>query len=272
MVRSRFLRAFVAAIAVAGAAALRAATEPVLAGDTPIAPPVVTVLPANDQEKAKILDLLAQAAAEKDATKLADALKQLNQRKHVDFVPEVRKLLTATDEATFAAAISAAAAQDMKDIEKDVRKWLRTKPKKGAAGTVAGAQSAACIDYLGRLGFTGDEEVILDDHLKLLMTDERKLKQPWAREMIRAAIHCLGKAKYKPAVPYLIDEMVAEPVPANPNDPKNPPATYWEVRRRLWEEYEGWARWALKETTGQQFRDVREWQAWMKQQDKKAFK
>ena len=76
--------------------------------------------------------------------------------------------------------------------------------------------------------------------------------------------------KYDPAVPALI-ELIREPIPVNKDDAANPPASYWEARYKLWHASEGWARWALKEITGKEYRTHREWAAWLKK-NKKRFK
>ena len=89
------------------------------------------------------------------------------------------------------------------------------------------------------------------------------MKQSWGKDLVRASVLYFGKTKYKPAVPYIVAEVLREPVPRDVNDPKNPPANYWEARHKIWNDAEGWARWALKEITGEQFRSVREWEAWV---------
>ena len=242
------------------------------ASDTPMEPPVATVIPANDKEKKAILDGVAEAAQAKTTDALVKALTDMQTRKHEEFVPVIRANVEAADPVVQAAAIRAAGAHELRDLEKSVRKTLRAKPKKSASGELPGAVAVACIDYLDRLDIAGEEEAVVTDHLRVLFSDERRLKASWASDMLRAAIHYLGRRKFKPAVPFIIEEMIDRPVPKDPNDPKNPPATYWEARTKLWQDYESWGRWMLKETTGQTFRSVREWQAWLKTQDKKAYK
>jgi hypothetical protein len=191
----------------------------------------------------------------------------------VDYVPVISKLIDHDDQDVRAAAISAAASNEMRDEEKRIRKILKSKPKtKTPTGTIPGVVAAACIDYLTRLRIAGEEEEVLSEWLKETIGDERRLKQPWALDVIRNGLAYLGRMKFKGSVRWMIDEMLPIPAPANPNDPKNPPATYWELRVKLHQTYEGWTRWALKEMTGQEFRSQREWQAWFKQQDKKDYK
>lgn len=254
-----------------GAAALLPRAPLATAGDNAVEPPLPTVIPANDEEKKKTLDLAATSAAEGGIDALAAALVQMHERRCDEFVPLIRANLEHDDAKVQAAAVTAAAAHELKDVEKTVRKVLRAKPKKGLQ-FAPGAVTAACIDYLGRLAITGEEETVLKEHLRPTVGDERRLKLSAAKDIIRASVQYFGRTKWKPAVPYMIDELLGQPMPKDPNDPKNPPAAYWELRTKHWYEYEGWTRWALKETTGQEYRSVREWQAWLKTQDKKAFK
>lgn len=260
---------FLRAAAVAFALLLGTAA---LAGDSPIEPPTPTVIPANEEEKTGYVAAVEAAAQAKDPEKLAAAVAQMQERRHDAFVPVIRRYVDSDDPKVQAAAITAAASHELKDLEKTVRKILKSKPKKQGGPPALGVVATACVDYLARLGFAGEEEFVLKEQLTALIADERRIKASWSRELVRAALHYLGKNKFKPAVPFLIEEMLPTPTPADPNDPKNPPASYWEARTKLWHEHESWTRWALKEITGQEFRSVREWQAWLKQQDKKAFK
>lgn len=246
---------------------------PASAGEKPVEPPTVTVVPANDQEREQALTLLEQGQQEKSPEILVQALTKMHTRKCADYVPVISKLIDHDDQNVRAAAISAAASNEMRDEEKRIRKILKSKPKqKSPTGTIPGVVAVACIDYLTRLEIAGEEDEVLSEWLKEVVGDERRLKQPWALDAIRNGLAYLTKLKCKRAVPWLIDDMLPIPVPANPNDPKNPPASYWEIRARHHQTYEGWVRWSLKELTGQEFRSQREWQAWLKQQDKKAFK
>jgi len=261
------------AFAALGAAWLLLPGGPAAAGEKPVEPPLPTVVPANDEERKLAQTTLAQAETDKSTELLVRALTQMQARKCDDFVPVIRKFLDHDDMNVQAAAISAAASNEMKDEEKRVRKIFRSKPKqKSGTGRIPGVVATACIDYLTRLQIAGEEEYVLSEWLKETIGDERRMKQDWAVDVIRNGLSYLARMKHKAMVPWLIDEMLPMPVPANPNDPKNPPATYWEARAKLWQSYEGWTRWALKELTGQEYRSQREWQAWLKQQDKKAFK
>lgn len=231
-----------------------------LAGDVAVIPPTPAVIPANDEEKARLADTAAKADAAKDDEALLKCLEEMLTRRNDAFVPTIRKALGSGEPAVQAAAVRAAASHELRDEEKRVRKILRAKTKEKIQGRVA----AACIDYLGRLEIAGEEEAVLKDHLAPFLSDERRIKQSWGPEMVRASIYYFGRTKWKPAVPYIVDEVLREPVPRlPPSDPKNPPASYWEARHKIWHDAEGWARWSLKEITGQEFRSAREWTAWV---------
>jgi hypothetical protein len=273
----RFLAAAGLLVLAALPCALRAveSAPPAFAGSTPEVPPVPAVVPASDQERTAILEAVAAAEAEKDKAKAADAMlkaiTQMIERKHADFVPAIKKALDGGSEDLVVAAVRAAATHELKDEEKRIRKLMRTKPKavqKGSTGAVPGATVAACVDYLARLGIAGEEQYVFEEQLRLFIYDERRVKSSWGPDMAAACLHYLGKNKYKRCVKFLIEEMLAEPHPKNPSDPKNPPASYWEGRHTLWTASEGWVRWALKEITGQEFRTAREWNAWLERNEK----
>lgn len=270
LVRPFVALAFAAPLA---AAAAFLAAPGASGGEKPVEPPTPTVIPANDEEKKRILDAVAKAETEKDGSALAAALTEMQTRRADEFLPAIRKGVEAPDPRVQAAAIVAAAAHEARDLEKTIRKTFRAKlrGKQGDAAVTAGLP-AACIDYLDRLEIAGEQEVVLEEHLKPAVLDEKRVRHGWAKDLVRASLHYLGRTKYKPCVPWLIDEMVARPEPKDPNDPKNPPAAYWEARTKIWFDAEGWTRWALKEITQQEYRSANEWRAWLKLQDKKAFK
>lgn len=263
---------------VAASLALSAALA--LAGSTPEVPPTPAVLQASDAEVKKCTDDLEKAFTEKDDELTAKALEEIETLRHDGFVPYIRRGLKSNAPAVIAASYRAAAAHEIKDIEKDVRKRLKLKPPKpGDKGApdntgLAGEVGSAAIDYLNRMGLAGDEGVILEEYLIPLTTatmgDERRVKASWAQDLMRASIHYLGRNKYKLAVPHLI-ELVAEPQPkpiAAGKPDTNPAPPYWQARVKLWHASEGWVRWALKEITGQEFRSPREWEAWLKENRK----
>lgn len=55
-----------------------------------------------------------------------------------------------------------------------------------------------------------------------------------------------------------------EPAPANPDDPSNPPAEYWEARWKSWKAWRGRVKEALFQITGQRFSTASEAKAWLR--------
>lgn len=249
------------------AACLAALAAVSLAGSTPEQPPTPAVLQASDQEVKKVTEDLEKAFGDKDDELVAKAVEELETLRHDSFIPYIRKGLKSSDVDVQAAAIRAAASHELKDVEKDVRGLLRKKPNKKDATGLSGAVGSAVIDYLVRMQVAGEESTVLDDFVTPLLADERRIRASWGKDLVRASVHYFGKTKFKRAVPLLI-ELVPEPQPKNPNDPKNPPATYWAERVKLWHASEGWVRWALKEITGKEYRSYREWDAWLKENRK----
>jgi hypothetical protein len=252
-----------------------------LAGSSPEVPPVPAVLPARPEEAAKAADDVKKAVEAKDDEALAKALDAMEGLRSDTFAPLIKAGLKSPNASVVAASLRAAAANEMKDVEKDAKKLLHVKPKKPEKGAadqtgMAGEVSAAAIDYLVRLEFAGEEQFILEENLEPLFTfavgDDRRVAAPWARDLVRASVHYLGKFKYKRAVPMLV-EMVADPQPKPMPAGKdtNPPEPYWRARAKLWQASEGWVRWALKEITGLEYKSPREWEAWLKM-NKKDYK
>jgi hypothetical protein len=251
------------AVGLAGAAAALFALPSALADLAAVEPPVPVALEASADERKLLVEACEKAVAEKDDTLFANALHDMESRRHDDFVPWVRRGLGSADATVLSMALRAAASHELRDVEKDVRKILRTKPKgKRAQGDAPAVVAAAAVDYLARLDFKGEEQRVFEDYLAPLYLDTGRMQSAWARDTLRAACHYLGNGKYKKAVPFLVDQL-PEPYPTNPSDPNNPPESYWKARWELWKAGEGWVRWALREITGEEFRTHREWTVWL---------
>jgi len=265
----RFLRSFGLA---ASALVVLVAPSSTLAGTEAEEPPTPTVLEATPEEVTKLTDAVEKAYATKNNKLLAEALTLMDSHSDDSFKPIIKKAFSSKDKKVVAAAIRAAASHEMEGQTKAVLKLLKAtkkakKKKKG--GNVSGLVAAAAVDFLARLAIEGVDEQVLDQ-LNLLFLFETRMTAAYAPDLVRAAIHYLGQTKNMSAVPRLV-EMLPEPVPSNPNDPNNPPATYWEARYKIWLASEGWVRWALKEITGEEYRTHREWKAWVAV-NKKRFK
>src|SRR5262245_60133856 len=101
-----------------------------LAGATPEEPQVPAVLQASDAEVKKLTEDVQKAVTDKNDELLAKALEQMETLRHDSFAASIKAGLKSSNPAVLAASIRAAAAYEMKDVEKDVRKWLRAKPPK----------------------------------------------------------------------------------------------------------------------------------------------
>jgi hypothetical protein len=259
------------------------------AGTAPEEPPTPTILPPTEKELSKITAALEKATADKDDKLMAAALFEMAgvfaepgkvpiARTHDSFIPYIRTGLKSKDLDVQRMAIMAAASHEMKGVQKDIVKLLKSrakkkkKKKKRKAGSGLGPQAVrvACVEYLDRLEIAGYEELVFEDYLRPLFRDESGMKRQTGVDVLRAGIRIIGRAKYKPAVAWCIENL-DEPVPANPGDANNPPESYWKARYKLWQQSEGWFRWALKELTDKEFRSTREWKAWYSR-NKKDFK
>lgn len=241
-----------------------------LAGSKPEVPPVPAVLQPSPEELKRVTEDVQKAVADKNDELIAKAIGDMESLRHESFVPFIRTALKSSEPPVRAAALRAAATHELRDLEKDVRKILRAKPDKKDGVGLNGRVGAAAIDYLVRLDMGGEGATVLEEYLEVLFADERRMGASFAPDLLRASVHYLGKTKYKRSVAMLID-LVDRPEPKDPNDPKNPGESYWKARVKLWQQSEGWVRWALKEITGQEMRSAREWEAWFKE-NKKEYK
>ncbi len=139
--------------------------------------------------------------------------------------------------------------------------------KKKAAKAVLGVlrrekrTNVVCAAMLG-LGWLGcDKKAAVKEAKKLFRKD-------W-RELHKAATRYFGYIKYKPVF-RLLAEQLDEPRPANPNDPNNPPASYWKERWHAWNKNVKWTRWALAQMVpGETFDEKSEAKAWAETEGKK---
>ncbi len=249
-----------------------------IGGSAPAEPKPPAVLAARDDEVKRLSDAVNKAVADKNDADLAKALGEMEGLRSDAFVPFIRGGLKSTNASVLAASLRAAATHELKDVEKDARKLLHAKPPKRDKDPtgMAGEDGAAAIDYLARLDFGGEETVVVDDYLVMLITptygDANRIKAPWAADLLRAGIHYVGKFKAKHATAVLIDLLyVPEKKPMIKGKDPNPPDAWFDERTKLLNLSESWIRWALKEITGQEFRSQREWDAWLKM-NKKDYK
>ncbi|HEX5136274.1 MAG TPA: hypothetical protein VFY93_04825 [Planctomycetota bacterium] len=104
---------------------------------------------------------------------------------------------------------------------------------------------------------------------KAAISEAQKHFQRDARETHKAATRYFGYIKYKPAFRQLAEKLDA-PHPANPNDPNNPPESYWEERWKEWDSNVPYTRWALSQIVeGETFETTAEAKQWAETEGKK---
>lgn len=103
---------------------------------------------------------------------------------------------------------------------------------------------------------------------KAAIGEAQKLFQKDARETHKAATRYFGYIKYKPAFRQLAEKL-DEPHPANPNDPNNPPESYWKERWIEWDSNVPYTRWAISQIVeGETFETTAEAKQWAESEGK----
>ncbi|MHC4549039.1 MAG: hypothetical protein ACYTEZ_09685 [Planctomycetota bacterium] len=87
---------------------------------------------------------------------------------------------------------------------------------------------------MGKLGY--EHKTAVKEALRYFRRD--------TKETHKAAARYFGYVRYKAAF-RLLAEHLDEPIAKNPNDPTNPPASWWKERWLEWESNVKWTRWAL---------------------------
>jgi hypothetical protein len=103
---------------------------------------------------------------------------------------------------------------------------------------------------------------------KSAIGEAQKLFQKDTRETHKAATRYFGYIKHKPAFRQLAEKL-EEPHPANPNDPNNPPESYWKERWMEWDSNVPYTRWALSQLVeGETFETLEEAKQWAESEGK----
>lgn len=84
----------------------------------------------------------------------------------------------------------------------------------------------------------------------------------------RAILQLIKNHKETEAIDLLLRNL-GEPIPANVDDPSNPPAEYWEKRWKAWQVWREDVKRALYAITGQRFSTPEEARAWIKKNGRK---
>jgi hypothetical protein len=166
-----------------------------------------------------------------------------------------------------------AATKYTKDKERDVAVAAvvvvarQGKSKEAAGRTLLGLMKTekrtdivcAALVGLGKLGIDG----------KSAVNEAEKLFQRDTKETHKAATRYFGYVKWKPAFRGLA-ERLDEPAPSNPNDPNNPPESWWKERWEEWNSNVPHTRWALAQIVpGETFEKTAEAKEWAETEGRK---
>ncbi|MDA0934570.1 MAG: hypothetical protein O3C51_14040 [Planctomycetota bacterium] len=117
-----------------------------------------------------------------------------------------------------------------------------------------------CASLLLALGTLGYEAGRDWKHLEgLFDRDYAAERVPLQQAMLKLIQGC-GELE---ALDLLVDNL-GEPIPADPDDPANPPASYWEARWKAWSVWREDVKATLLSLTGQRFSTAEEAKIWIK--------
>lgn len=141
--------------------------------------------------------------------------------------------------------------QPAKDANKTIHKLLKN-------GRVASRHPvmAELVLSLSRCGYDNKQWDDIEDLFEVEYALERVPIQ-------EALLQLIADHKEKAAIALLLRNL-DEPIPANPDDPSNPPAEYWEARWKSWQRWRDKVKVALFEITGQRFSTAAEAREWLK--------
>jgi hypothetical protein len=188
----------------------------------------------------------------KDPAKEVELLGRLGGWDHPDVLKAAAKHLK-DREVTVAVAAAVAVARQSKSKEAAGKILLGVVQKEKRTDVIC-----AAFVGMGKLGF--DNKTAIGEAQKLFQRD--------TRETHKAATRYFGYIKYKPAFRQLAEKL-DEPHPANPNDPNNPPESYWKERWMEWDGNVPYTRWALSQLVeGETFETMAEAKQWAESEGK----
>jgi len=186
------------------------------------------------------------------AAKEAELLTRLGGWDHPDVLKAAAKYLK-HKERDVAVAAAVAVARQGKSKEAAGKILLGTLKTEKRTDIVC-----AAIVGMGRLGF--DNKSAVNEAMKFFQRD--------TKETHKAATRYLGYIKHKPAFRQ-IAEKLDEPVSKSPNDPNNPPASWWKERWEEWNSNVAYTRWALAQLVqGETFELTAEAKEWAEKHGK----
>jgi hypothetical protein len=226
--------------------------EPKKAGDIEIGDPGVPIADraVAASEVARFQSAMKEAKRKKDAKRRLELIKKLGEKDHPVIYKEATKWVKDKDFKVATAAVVAIARQ--KSSAKKAGPFLQKVLGREKRTDIV----CAAIVGMGVLNY------------KKAYKDVRKQWNKTRTEPHKAAARYFGYTKAKQAFRMLAEEL-DEPRPANPNDPNNPPASYWEERWHQWKENEKAVQWALSQIVeGESFETTVEAKEWAKKHGK----
>ena len=202
-------------------------------------------------EVARFQTAMKDAKRKKDDDKKVELLRKLSEKDHAVIYKELTKWVKNKDHRVATTAVIGIARQKSSAkkagpfLQKLIGREKRTDP------------ICAAIVGMGVLNY------------KRAFKDVRKYFRKTLAEPHKAAARYFGYTKAKQTFRMLAEELEA-PRPSNPNDPNNPPASYWEERWKKWKANEPAIRWALAQfVEGETFETTAEAKQWAETEGKK---
>lgn len=217
-----------------------------LAGDIEIPDPGVEIKDSSvvTGEIARFQTDYKKAKKAKDDKLQAELLLKLGDKDHAKIFKEACKYVRDKNHRIATAAVVAIARQ--KSSADEAGKYLNRLLGREKRTNIL----CAAMVGMGVLGYTR----AYDDVKKYFKKDMRELR--------KAAARYFGYTKAKAAFRLLAEEL-DEPVATNPNDPDNPPASWWEERWKAWKANEKAVHWALSQLVeGETFETTLEAKKW----------
>jgi hypothetical protein len=225
------------------------------------------VAEASVEDAKKALEALKTAVESKDEKKIVAAVvPAMVDKRHADFVPELKKLVVDKRDEVGEAAARALGSQGDKSVATLLGKVLSADTRENGYLTDPGRKAAA-IEALGRLGVAGAYDSV--QKLAKGVTTDTECRTRYAPKIAKACTRYFGLTREKRAVSWLIDE-VDKPELKGGITGSSPPAEYWKGRQEVWQEIKAEVVWALKEITGKEFESGNRWRNWFDTEGKKA--
>ncbi len=202
----------------------------------------------GDDPRAKELPELTREQAEplaaacrekmrsKEALERVAALQQLAAGRHDAIIKELVKALKDKDRTVRVVAIQLLGTQRGPEAQKALL------PIVTAGRSFDPLNGSEAVRSLGYVGYGKNGFKILED----LFWKQR------AKEVRKAIVEAVGRQKEKDAVSLLI-AVLDQPVPKDPNDPNNPPPSFWQEKYDEWIHFKDDAINSLEAITGKRF-------------------